>query len=548
MNIGTGADDSLRLDDRYWLIKQVGAGGMSVVWDAHDEVLQRQVAVKLLAPGVAADPALPRRLLMEARAVAALRHPNITSVYDFGVHRADDGTLTPYLVMEMLDGELLSHVLRLGRLPWREAVSVCAQLAAALTAAHAAGIVHRDVSPTNIMLTSTGVKVLDFGICALIGDEQHSGDDIVGTAPYLAPERLTRGQVTAGADVYAAGLVLYRCLSGRLPWDAGTVTEALYAHAHVQPRRLPQLDLPRAIEDVCNRCLAREPHHRPSAAELAQILSREVERIAVATPRPDEVPARSPAGDGETKTIALDMPRLHLPRRRVLVGAAALCAVLTLGYLWYPPGSPTATARADTANQVSCSIVYSADYTNDRQFAAAVTVTNTAQDPLDQWILQFWLPSGETVAGTPPTRTAKRQATDAATIHVGQQGRQVTVTNLSALPSGLPAALTLTGRHAGIRRQPPAGFTLNARHCDATVTMRTAAPPPAAPVTIARATSPGESPPRPHKSAKPQGRHPHDGTDTQAAARRPLSNARCGPRTAQTATSPPIPDIGVPQR
>ncbi|MBV1854325.1 serine/threonine-protein kinase [Catellatospora tritici] len=514
-HVGAGAGGGLRLDERYRLIKQVGSGGMSVVWDAHDEVLQRQVAVKLLAPGMAADPPLPRRLLMEARAVAALRHPNITSVYDFGVHRADGGVLTPYLVMEMLDGELLSHVLRLGRLSWREAVSVCAQLAAALTAAHAAGIAHRDVNPANIMLTPTGVKVLDFGICALIGDEQHCGDDIVGTVPYLAPERLTRGQVTADADVYAAGLVLYRCLCGRLPWEAGTVTEALYAHAHVQPRRLPPLDLPRAIEDVCYRCLAHEPHRRPSAAELAQILSGEVQRIAVATPRRDEAPARSPGGHGETMTIALDndLQRLNLPPRRILVGAAALCAVLTLGYLGYPPGSPTATAQADTANHVPCSIVYSADYTNDRQFAAAVTVTNTAQDPLDQWTLQFWLPDGETVAGTPPTRTDTRQVTDAATTHVGQQGRQVTVTNLPTLPSGLPAVLALTGRHAGIPDQPATGFTLNARRCDATITIRTAAPQPPAPATVARPTTPGESPPRPHKPEKPHGKHPRDGTD-----------------------------------
>ena len=126
------------------------------------------------------------------------------------MHRADDGQPTPYLMMELLDGEPLSQELRRGRLPWREAVSVCAELAAALAAAHERGIVHRDVSPANVMLTNAGVKVLDFGISALIGGTEIGADgDVLGTAAYLAPERLRRGEVTAAADVYAAGLVLY---------------------------------------------------------------------------------------------------------------------------------------------------------------------------------------------------------------------------------------------------------------------------------------------------------------------------------------------------
>lgn len=128
--------------------------------------------------------------------MAALSHPNITNVYDFGVHRADDGELTPYLVMELLDGDLLSQALRRGRLPWREAVAICAELAAALAAAHDRGIVHRDVSPANVMLTNAGVKVLDFGISALVGGPQIGADgDVLGTAAYLAPERLRRGTV-----------------------------------------------------------------------------------------------------------------------------------------------------------------------------------------------------------------------------------------------------------------------------------------------------------------------------------------------------------------
>lgn len=172
-------DGSLRLDGRYLLIKQIGSGGMSVVWHALDEVLGRQVAVKVLSAGLDTDPQFPRRLLSEARAVAALSHPHITAVHDFGVHQAADRQWTPYLVMELLDGELLSEALQHGALPWRQAVTMCAELASALQAAHEHGIVHRDVTPANIMLTSTGVKVLDFGIAALIGDAQAGDSDDV---------------------------------------------------------------------------------------------------------------------------------------------------------------------------------------------------------------------------------------------------------------------------------------------------------------------------------------------------------------------------------
>ncbi len=498
----------LRLDDRYRLIKQVGSGGMSVVFDAHDEILQRQVAVKMLAPSLAADPALPRRLLLEARAVAALRHPNITSIYDFGVHRADDGAVTPYLVMEMLDGELLSHVLRLGRLPWRQAVSVCAELSAALTAAHAAGIVHHDISPANIMLTTTGVKVLDFGISALIGDSHnHVDGDIVGTPHYLAPERLIRGQVTACADVYAAGLVLYRCLAGRLPWDARTVAEVLYAHTHLEPRRLPPLGLPLAIEEACHQCLAREPQHRPSAAELAQILSREVQRIAAAMPRLGQIPEPPADRNGEIMTIPIEVsrPRRYLPARRVLAATAALCAVLVLGYLLYPTGPQTVVAQADTTNPGSCSITYITSPTKDHQFDAVMTITSTAREPIDQWTLRFSLPGGESLVGASPATAGTPQVANAPQIRVGQQGRQVTVTNALALASGVPVSLTLSGRYGVAAIQPPTGLTLNGKRCDATVTLRTAAQSPDAVVTIAR-VPPERQPSRLHK---PHVKHSH---------------------------------------
>jgi eukaryotic-like serine/threonine-protein kinase len=507
MNTDGAPAAGLRLDDRYRLVKQVGSGGMSVVFDAHDEVLQRQVAVKMLAPNLSADPVLPRRLLLEARAVAALRHPNITTVFDFGVHRADDGTLIPYLVMEMLDGELLSDVLHLGRMPWREAVGVCAQLAAALAAAHAAGIVHHDITPANIMLTSTGVKVLDFGISAVVGDTQHGVDgEIVGTAAYLAPERLARGHISAYADVYAAGLVLYRCLAGRLPWAAGTVAEMLHAHAHVQPRRLPPLGLPQAIEDTCYQCLAREPDHRPSAAELTRMLSRRADRIPATTIRISQSPPHPSTGDGQTTTLPIGAlrPRRHLRSRRILASAAALCSILALGYLLYPTGPSRprtvwAQAQADTTGTAPCSITYSTDHTKDHQFDVAMTITNTGPNPIKTWTLQFALPDGESIVDSYRADTV--QLADTQQIRAVQQGQQVTLTGTSALAPGIPVWLTLTGRGNGNTTRPAAGFALNGQRCDATLTLSQgmhAVQPPDTTVTVAPST-PNRTLPGSHK-------------------------------------------------
>ncbi len=507
----------LSLDDRYRLGKQVGSGGMSVVFDAHDEILQRQVAVKLLIPHPPTDPALPHRLLLEARAVASLRHPNITTVFDFGMHRTGDGTLIPYLVMELLDGELLSDVLQLGRMPWREAVGVCAQLAAALAAAHAAGIVHHDVTPANIMLTSTGVKILDFGISALAGDAQLGVDgEIVGTAAYLAPERLTRGHVSASADVYGAGLVLYRCLAGRLPWEAGTVAEMLYAHTHTQPRRLPPSGLPPAIEDACYQCLAPEPHGRPSAAELTRVLSHQADHRIATTRRISQSPPYPLPGEQQSSTMPIHplRPRRARPSRRILAGATLLCGILAFGYLLYPtgPSRPRAVwaqAQAVATGTPSCSISYAADLTKERQFDVAMTIINTGSNSVQTWTLQFTLPLGESIvdshwAGAMPVAETQQ-------IRTVQQGQHVTLTGTSAVAAGAPMLLTLTGRGSSDSESPtnsPAAFILNGQRCAATVAqtfgIRTAVQPRDTTVTLV-SPPPDWSFPGSHKPKTPRG-------------------------------------------
>jgi serine/threonine protein kinase len=247
-----------------------------VVWRGFDEVLGRQVAVKVLPPSTSADPSFRRRLRAEAQAAARLTHPHITNVYDYGEATTADGEPVPYVVMELVDGESLAAVLaRVRTLPWPTAVRLSAEVAAALASAHSRGIVHRDVTPANVMLTPAGAKVVDFGISALIGENDTDPDgSLMGTPAYLAPERLEGGQVSPATDVYAVGLLIYRMLIGQLPWDVGTTTALLRAHQYVEPEPLPPVEgLPASVEALIGRCLEKRPSDRPSSAELAGVLA-----------------------------------------------------------------------------------------------------------------------------------------------------------------------------------------------------------------------------------------------------------------------------------
>ncbi|GIE92681.1 serine/threonine-protein kinase [Paractinoplanes rishiriensis] len=298
----TDLPGSSLLAGRYRLVERLGAGGMSVVWRGFDEVLGRQVAVKVLPPSTSADPAFRRRLRAEAQAAARLSHPNITNVYDYGEATTVDGEPVPYVVMELIDGESLAAVLaRARRLPWQHAVRITAEVSAALAAAHSRGIVHRDVTPANVMLTPSGAKVVDFGISALIGENDIDPDgSLLGTPAYLAPERLEGGQVSPATDVYAVGLLIYRTLIGQLPWDVGTTTALLRAHQYTEPDPLPPVEgMPHAVSALVGRCLEKRPDDRPSSAELAHVLA------SIAAGAPESARGYVPdwAESGEDTTI-----------------------------------------------------------------------------------------------------------------------------------------------------------------------------------------------------------------------------------------------------
>jgi serine/threonine-protein kinase len=258
---------------RYRLIDRVGAGGMSVVWRARDEVLDRLVAVKWLGSELADDELFRDLVRREAWATARIKHPAVAAVYDYGEMSARDGQSLAYVVMEMLDGESLADRLRLGPVPWREAVAICAEVADALATAHDQGVVHRDISPDNVMLTSSGLRVFDFGIAAPIGepDDDATGSTF-GTPAYVAPERLDGRPAQTATDVYSIGVMLFEMLTGAPPFPEDTWDHDAPLRRREAPR--PRVSgVPGAVGRLCQRCLAHDPDERPSAREVADSLA-----------------------------------------------------------------------------------------------------------------------------------------------------------------------------------------------------------------------------------------------------------------------------------
>ncbi|EEP71853.1 serine/threonine protein kinase [Micromonospora sp. ATCC 39149] len=460
------------LGERYRLIEQLGAGGMSVVWRGYDEVLGRQVAVKVLASRLASDRAFRHRLRAEAQAAARLCHPNITNVYDYG-ESEQVGLTVPYVVMELVHGGPLSARLgRSGTLSWREAVTVGAEVSSALATAHARGVVHRDVTPGNVMLTSTGVKVVDFGISALAGESEKGAEGtLLGTPAYLAPERLDNGQVSPATDVYALGLLLYRMLTGRLPWQASTTTQMLRAHMYAEPEPMPEVPgLPAEVADLVRRCLAKRPEDRPATAEVASTLA-EAAGMHATVPVPSAPGAVDPAQldpavlanagttilPWSTETGMLPFPgrtrsrRAVARRRRVEAGVAAAGLIAVIATMWGVTSRSPASGGIDRPTEARmgltgpppCAVDYALRKDSGKDFIAELTLTNTSGRELRDWTMSFAFPGQQTVTKTDPA--------------VRQQGRTVEVRPAAGQPALAPGAarkVALTGRYTGTNPLP----------------------------------------------------------------------------------------------
>jgi hypothetical protein len=350
-----GQDGSLRVAGRYRLVERLGTGGMSVVWRGYDEVLGRPVAVKVLSPRLANDQTFRDRLRQEALAAARLCHPHITGIFDFGEYPLTERLTVPYVVMELNDGEsVAARIGRQGSLDWREAVTIAVEVASALATAHARGLVHRDVTPANVMLTGAGAKVVDFGISAIVGQRDAAPDgSLLGTPAYLAPERLGGSQVSAATDVYALGLLLYRSLTGRLPWPAENTAEALRAHLYAAPEPVPDMPgLPSVVGELCLRCLVKRPEDRPGAAEVARVLAATV-GLQPVIPLLDAGEARPMPARGAAAPVAPAAPAasVRLPGSRGPSFAELSRAILA--YLGLPGGIATARRGVTSYSRVT---------------------------------------------------------------------------------------------------------------------------------------------------------------------------------------------------
>jgi len=283
----------LILDDRYRLDERIAAGGVGQVWKATDLLLERAVAVKLLRPEYADHPETLERFRKEAKNAGALNNSHVAQVYDYGPSGPDG---SPYLVMEFVDGPSLADLLVVDPIDPARALDVIAQAADGLAAAHKVGVIHRDIKPGNILISSEGrVKVTDFGIAHAAGQVPVTGPGLVmGTTQYMAPERIAGSPGTAASDLYALGIVLHECLTGVPPHD-GTAAEVMAAHLYLPLPPLPA-DVPPELDILVDRLTTKDPAKRISdARELADLAARLRDSIGGGTFIP---PARSAAQSG----------------------------------------------------------------------------------------------------------------------------------------------------------------------------------------------------------------------------------------------------------
>jgi serine/threonine-protein kinase len=273
----------------YRVVEQIGAGGMGVIYRAHDERLERDVALKVLPPGTLADAASRKRFRKEALALSSLNHPNIATVHDFDVQDDID-----FLVTELVPGKTLDEKLGTGPLAEKEVVQIGEQMFEGLEAAHHAGVIHRDLKPGNLRLTPEGrLKILDFGLAKRM--EPMDADSVTrtaaevgpaGTLPYMAPEQLRGEEVDGRADIWSAGVVLYEMATKRRPFEGNTATTLADAILHSSPPAAQDVlpTVSRGLAEIILKCLEKEPENRyQSAKEVAVDLRRLARPTSIAT-------------------------------------------------------------------------------------------------------------------------------------------------------------------------------------------------------------------------------------------------------------------------
>ncbi len=328
----------------YELVGLLGSGGMGEVWRARDTRLGRDVAIKVLPGEFAADPERLRRFEQEARAVAALDHPNILALYDVGTYEG-----SPYIVTQLLEGESLRERLSGGAMPVRKALETAVQMAQGLAAAHEKGIVHRDLKPANVFVTKDGhVKILDFGIAKLVAPkslvepakattvvEATEAGATLGTTGYMAPEQVRGQSVDHRTDIFSFGCVLYEMLAGERAFSRDTAADTMSAILHEDPAPLGGTGrgIPPTVQGIVRRCLEKRPEDRfGSARDVAFALE---------------------AITGETEPPPTVLPRRSwLARHRLAVAAASAAVVIVAAMAIWRPWRSVSRPAVITAERI----------------------------------------------------------------------------------------------------------------------------------------------------------------------------------------------------
>ncbi len=329
----SGDSASRVLGDRYQLTSRLAVGGMGEVWAATDQVLGRHVAIKILRDDLVDSPGFLERFRAEARHTAALSHPGVAGVYDYGEEHDGDRCVA-YLVMELVRGRPLSRVMAdQGPLPVNTALSLLAQAAEALHAAHVLGIVHRDVKPGNLLLLDDGrIKVTDFGIARAASSASLTEvGQVLGTARYISPEQATGGIATPASDIYSLGVIGYEMLAGHPPFAGDNAGALAMAHAHQVPEPLPAM-VPAGVRAAIEDALSKDPSDRPGdahafAAELRRLQLTTMPPPAHPTGRETDPGEPTPAdglGETESPTQVMGSKTEIMPTRAVVISAADL--------------------------------------------------------------------------------------------------------------------------------------------------------------------------------------------------------------------------------
>ena len=390
------------LGGRYRLESVLGRGGMATVWRGVDTRLGRPVAVKVLATSALADPAAKQRFHREALTVARLSNPHLVAVHDADV----DGE-PQYLVMELIEGTNLAALLAHGPMDVSQAAGIAVQVCDALTAAHAVGVVHRDIKPGNILIDRAGtVKVCDFGIARLAGSAQHtltSTGAAIGTSQYMAPEQVSGGPVDARTDLYALGCVLYAMLTGSPPFGGDAPLAVIWQQLHKEPDPVSgrRPDLPQPVAQLVGALLAKSPDERPQSAAEVRAALAPIAAGAVPAPAAATAPATTPiAGAMMRGSAPVVSPTRALPivepagvayppvRRRpwwpaaIAAVAAIILVAFVVAALSDKPGGNGGTGAAGTSPATTTTTTATTPRTTPTTGSSAEQTGDQTSDPV----------------------------------------------------------------------------------------------------------------------------------------------------------------------